>query len=924
MDNNAVGFIEYKGTKESLLSNTNIKDGDIVFGYDETSDISYIYHNGVFYGNTSELSEVLPEIYIGDAPPLEGSSAVVWYQTNVDIPDSPTKESCTIYTNIEQEDPRAKLSHEQALSNKDAFIKIKASVSSKTGLDITVITVSYDGTETSYKNCFITDTGYSNSGLISATIESAIVVQNINKPYISHIKISQFTNGWEYYEEGWDIPAAYASVNKKYLATSTDVNNHTTTYIGTENPSTISSKYNLWVDTSTEEVVFKYKEGNEWKVLSTGGSGSIEVDTDLSATSENPIANKTVYELATVIGEDFEAISKDLLKKASTENGLVEGRGFKVNDNLKYYLPNTTTTTDPTIDDTHIIATKADTLSNEVIDSKATVYNLYAMDELTAEQLAANETALVSVQNREVAIYKVYTDDDTYAIADVKLVPGPILEAYVYVNNPDTKSKQATVTKYTYSFDQAGEYLPSDKDVEEVIVPSIAKVNELISSGGTGGSGVGLELRELKMSGSADDNAYNLETLELMRENKVLPAIKAGDSTLTPITHNGDNHFSLLVVEMGIEVCMSFTMGEDGSITNTEEILAPLILLSPTHVLKWISKNNILAQFGSYEPACVPYKSQLCLADYYQASGDLNTRVIQFNYGSQRFERVYNATTGEEISTTEIPLGGGGGETGGGLETRILYVPELTAGSELTDEQKAYNAETCQKMLDGTAIAMITLSGGGQVFYANNIIDVASVIGEEGYIINFNGVVGFYIAEGDTLMTLPDVTKPVIIPNDVDSYDPTPLLVAIMTAPAGTIPVFYLTHSSGKNILCGEITLMENDLFLAANYRDTLIEIREIVYMYWESQAAGVITVETPLMLTLGVASDENNKKWVENKNLYPREIPTLSYEHKEYTPISINIQAEGSTSADFVIYREGAFETWRIKNDGSATQITK
>lgn len=524
MDNNVVGFIEYKGTKESLLSNTTIKDGDIVFGYDETSDISYIYHNGVFYSNTSELSEVLPEIYIGDAPPLEGSSAVVWYQTNVDIPDSPTeevswedinnkpefadvaftgnfndlvnipdfnltKESCTIYTNIEQEDPRAKLSHEQALSNKDAFIKIKASVSNKTGLDITVITVSYDGTETSYKNCFITDTGYSGSGLISATIESAVVVQNINKPYISHIKVSQFTNGWEYYEEGWDIPAAYASVNKKYLAASTDIDKHTTTYIGTENPSTISSKYNLWVDTTNEEVVFKYKDtDNTWQLLSTGGSGSIEVDTLLDPTSENPIANKAVYELATVIGEDFEEISKDLSKKANTENGLVEGRGFKVTDNLKYYLPDTVTSTDPTVDDNHIIATKADILSNEVIDSKATMYNLYAMDELTTEQLAANEAALVSVQNREVAIYKVYTNDDTYAIADVKLIDGPYLEACVYVTNPNTTSKQATVTKYTYTFNQAGEYMTCDK--QEVIVPSLSKVEEMIEELPSGGGGI--------------------------------------------------------------------------------------------------------------------------------------------------------------------------------------------------------------------------------------------------------------------------------------------------------------------------------------------------------------------------------------------------------------------------------------------------
>lgn len=557
MDNNVVGFIEYKGTKESLLSNTTIKDGDIVFGYDETSDISYIYHNGVFYSNTSELSEVLPEIYIGDAPPLEGSSAVVWYQTNVDIPDSPTeevswedinnrpefadvaftgnfndlvnipdfnltKESCTVYAYTYEESSYAPFTEEQRESNADAFIKIRQALSDKKDINITVIVVYESKENIEYRDCYITDAMYSNitsggstvSVLIGVEIESATIIQDINKPYLSHVKVKRLGNDAEYPSTAGSVEAV---VTNTYLATDKDLDKHTTTYIGTDTPT--NSKYNLWVDTSDEEVVFKYKEGNEWKVLSTGGSGSIEVDTLLDPISENPIANKAVYELATVIGEDFEAISKDLLKKASTENGLVEGRGFKVNDNLKYYLPNTTTTTDPTVDDTHIIATKADVLSNEVIDNKATVYNLYAMDELTAEQLAANEAALVSVQNREVAIYKVYTNDDTYAIADVKLVPGPILEAYVYVNNPDIKSKQATIIKYTYTFDQSGEYTTSDK--EEVTLPSIDKVNELIGSGGGGSSSVGgLETRIVYIPNYTSDNStltdeekeYNLET----------------------------------------------------------------------------------------------------------------------------------------------------------------------------------------------------------------------------------------------------------------------------------------------------------------------------------------------------------------------------------------------------------------------------
>lgn len=174
------------------------------------------------------------------------------------------------------------------------------------------------------------------------------------------------------------------------------------------------------------------------------------------------------------------------------------------------------------------------------------------------------------------------------------------------------------------------------------------------------GGGGGLELRELKMSGSAEDNAYNLETLELMRGNKVLPAVNAGDGTLVPLTYGGDGQFILQVVQMGIEMQMSFTMAGDGSITMSEDVVAPYVLFQSSTVLKWLTKNKILVQMGSFEPAFAFYQSQFCIIDYYKATtGDNTKAVVQFNYGSQRFERIYNATTGEEISTTEIPIGGG-------------------------------------------------------------------------------------------------------------------------------------------------------------------------------------------------------------------------------------------------------------------------
>ena len=196
--------------------------------------------------------------------------------------------------------------------------------------------------------------------------------------------------------------------------------------------------------------------------------------------------------------------------------------------------------------------------------------------------------------------------------------------------------------------------------------------------------GGGLELRELKMSGSAEDNAYNLETLELMRGNKVLPAMDAGDGTLAPITYLGEGQFIVQVVHMGIEMQVSLTMAVDGSITMSQDFIAPYVLNSPSKVLEWLTKSIALAQVGRHEPVYVIYNALLCLVDCVEVGGTGSTRaVVQFNFGSQRFERVYDATTGEEISTTEIPLGGGGSIT---LDSEMSDTSENAVGNKVIKE----------------------------------------------------------------------------------------------------------------------------------------------------------------------------------------------------------------------------------------------
>lgn len=713
------------------------------------------------------------EIFIGDNLPADISDNIkVWYQTNVDLPEEDTvvswedinnkpefadvaftgdfndlvnipdfdltRESCTIYASVDEEDPKHNLTHEQHLSNKDAFIKLRQSITDKQDIDITIVACYYSGEEVEYKDCYIKDVGYSSGTIINFQLESATIIQDINNPYLSYINISQFTNGNEYYQEGVTEPGTYVDISKTYLVSYTDLNKHTTTYIGTENPSTISSKYNLWVDTTNEEVVFKYKEGNEWKVLSTGGNGSIEVDTVLDPTSENPIANKAVYAMAVSVEEGFSEIDENLSKKANTENGLVEGRGFKVSDTKKYYLPGTTIPSDG-VENTNILATKAEVLSNEVINSKATVYNLYAMDPLSEEQSEANAKALESVQNREVAIYKVYTNDDTYAIADVKLVPGPYLEAYVYVNNPDTTSKQATITKHTYTFDQAGEYMTGDK--QEVIVPSLSKVEDMVgNSGGTNG----LEIRIL----SDDTPEENLQTIELVKEGKALAGL-ADEFGISILTYLGDRKFSqtTYIEDWQVHIAGCIELGEDGNLISQAGyvLTGDLAIVDAIDFKLWLKWQTSLSQTTNGRNIRTIYvieENQRCLVD--SISFNSTTTELQYNYNDKRYKRVYTNETGE-YTKEEIVVNSGGGTGGssvGGLETRIVYIPNYTSiNTTLTNEEKEYNLETCRKLLNGTARAALSLEGETAGVYALNtycedILDL-SVLGEVGYYIPF-------------------------------------------------------------------------------------------------------------------------------------------------------------------------------------------
>lgn len=290
---------------------------------------------------------------------------------------------------------------------------------------------------------------------------------------------------------------------------------------------------------------------------------------------------------------------------------------------------------------------------------------LLETDSITEEQKAANKAAFEAATRGDNMWCYV---DLSYGKVNAQMVS--VVGTYVtIVVTLLTGNSDIDVITFNIAINEDGSVVY--EMATEVTLPSIEHVEEMIAQSDGGVNG-GLELRELKMSGSAEDKAYNLETLELMKENKVLPAMTADNGILVPLTYMGNGQFIIQVFPMGIEMNTSLTMAEDGSITLSQNALAPYVLNSSSRVLEWLTKSKALAQLGMHEPVYVIYNSLLCLVDCIQAGGTGSTRaIVQFNYGSQRFERVYDANTGEEISTTEIPLGSGGS---GITEEKEIYI----------------------------------------------------------------------------------------------------------------------------------------------------------------------------------------------------------------------------------------------------------
>lgn len=258
------------------------------------------------------------------------------------------------------------------------------------------------------------------------------------------------------------------------------------------------------------------------------------------------------------------------------------------------------------------------------------------------------------------------------------------------------------------------------------------------------------------------------------------------------------------------------------------------------------------------------------------------------------------------------------GTTGRNLETRILYVPELTAGDVLTDEEKAYNVETCQKLIDGTATAYV--SNGVLTVYADHIRDL-SELEFNGYAITFMGYGSVVINEGDVELTLPDVSTSITIPEDVTEYNYLSLVIAV--ALSESFPVFYFKKNAVLHLFT-EVGIESGVILLSVEYYDYTTKVVHICLLSQDENATLIRRYPTKIHLHNPSDTEKTyNKEWMATRDLTRCETPTLILRGIYYQPIYIIKNAVNTGYADFVIYEDGAFETWRVYDDGSTEKIT-
>lgn len=464
---------------------------------------------------------------------------------------------------------------------------------------------------------------------------------------------------------------------------------------------------------------------------------------------------------------------------------------------------------------------------------------------------------------------------------------------------------------------------PNNK--KAITAQSLANVLTAITNN-SGDGGAGLKYSEERMLYGIDgeltdeQRAYNVETYNKAMAGEPISANING-ALLEAMTSEGV--WFVYVDFFGpVLLFTEFSLLPDGSVEVTDAVNFAIIDLDNLVQAKSDIAYMISTYGFCYEllRILVSYKGTISTVDEtkYTFGG---THEMWFNHGNERV-RLVHTQEGDIISIESTPLGGGGVEL---LEIRYKY------GEELTDEDKALNAAAVVKMMEGGEdkyIPYISYNGivtssiwsaateGDSMFMVCSAENLSSVSVLE--ITHTGNVFEYQVSPSQALVINKDMTY-------IELYEQARLIVDEGVA---TTPIF-VSGSAGKTFY-GWVTGM------------SLTEKGIIVIFLQDTNGAlynvaGSPNVENITMglhksgeLTLGCSDDnviaQDAIKLIFGGIMTP-DLCTFTIRidgdgDKTYKPISSEYNYE--TGCTIVIYRNNAFETWKINKDETSSLVTE
>lgn len=428
-------------------------------------------------------------------------------------------------------------------------------------------------------------------------------------------------------------------------------------------------------------------------------SSDIIVDSTISETSENPVQNKIIKAYVDDAISELNVEVVDNLESTETTSALSANQGRVLKGLVDSKMDSTTF---KTINGNEITGE-----GNLVIEEKK--YNIHVANsgELSDEQKAENKIIFdLAASGNPVSIcylngtpvfyngsasiddelatisyagnnYFGVINSDTVmqeflALVDIdsegNTSPNIHFHKYYLDNVAAIDSKQDTLVSGNNIKTINGETILGEGNIEinsedvfigdDISADSDAKlwIDTDDESGETGESlNGGLELRELKTSGSAEDNAYNLETLELIAQRKAIVYYMPSTGFILYSTCIFTPSRALIFYGAeGLPLVCSVVLKADGSI-ETNQFIA---VSEASHLIN--SEETYLSGKASYDRCVfldkpldvyVVKNNHICICDEYGTG----FTVFYYNHENKRYVRTYNADTGEIISDELVP-----------------------------------------------------------------------------------------------------------------------------------------------------------------------------------------------------------------------------------------------------------------------------